>query len=394
MKGLNYESKLTYTYSMSFEQMKRTLEIDGFDCFRLNDDLKIIEYSINNSIAIQLSLLLYLQEINLIRFTIAQQIQLCQHIYSKYLQLKQQNIQHNYLSSERIWLKILNNHQITILPKNLQYSIHFVGFDCPFYEKDNQQNSKTDDELTIKTIIIDILVQLKNKKLKKNKSDDKHIKLKQIFELLLNKGIYISFENFLCNVDDIFSTFRNTNQRLSDIVDKELTKFNSKRAWRVENVVENLKQIIQTHYKKGQCYQFQQILYYTFPKIAKELKTAKFYENQEAVKNINIYDIDQQLTIHDNYFDELINKNIESIMKDFKFEIDMQDIKETIKSELRNEFKILNYFLNQVKYQNKDFNQILAYFNNLKNDIIVKVVRKILIDELRLQILKLIDELI
>ncbi|CAD8149265.1 unnamed protein product [Paramecium octaurelia] len=393
MKGLNYQSKLTYTYSMPYEQMKKILEMDGFNCFTLNDDLKIIEYSIDHSKAIQLSLLLYLLDIDLIRFTIAQQIQLCLNIYAKHLQFEQQNIQHKYLSSDRIWLKVINNQQITILPRTLHYTVHFVGFDCPFYEKDDYQNSQTIDKQTIINIIRDILEQLKKKKLEKQKSNEKYKLLKDIFEQLLDKGIYQSHEQFQHQVETVFIKYQCKNQRLIDKVDKEVSSY-SKRGMRVKDVVENLHLIISNNYKKGQFYSFQQILYSTFPKMAKELKNAIFYFNQEP-ENIIVNYFDQILfIIDDKYIEELINKNKQIIMKDFKFEIDMQEIKDIIKTELQNEFKILNYFLNQVKYQNKKFDQIIGYFYRLKNDLTVRVVIQILKDELKLLTLKLIDDLI
>ncbi|CAD8102111.1 unnamed protein product [Paramecium primaurelia] len=397
MKGLNYTSKLTYTYSKKFEEMQRILEKDGFDNFKLNDNLKIVEYSIDNSKTIQLSLLLYLQEIQLIRFTIAQQIQLCQIIYLKYNYLQKYNIQHNYLSSDRIWLKVTNNHQITILPQFLQYSIHFVGFDCPFYEIDNYQNSKREDGQTIKDIITKILHQLKIKELKKSKSPEKTKALQIIFTSLLEQGICKSFDNFFEESSKIFKRYNYKNQRLSGLIDKELTIYKSKRARRIDDVIGNIKLIISSYYKEGQSFKFQQILYTIFPIIAKELKNATFYQNQLLPKNQNqIYlELDKQIfSINKQEVDQIINENKESIMKDFKFDIDLQQIKEIINSELPNQLKFLNYFLNNAKFADQHINNILSFINQFKKEIIQKVIISTLKDYLNLQILKLIQELI
>ncbi|CAD8154219.1 unnamed protein product [Paramecium pentaurelia] len=395
MKGLNYKSKLTYTYSKNFEEIQRILEKDGFDNFKLNDNLKIVEYSIDNSKSIQLSLLLYLQEIQLIRFSIAQQIQLCQNIYLKYNYLQKQNIQHNYLSSDRIWLKVTNNNQITILPQFLQYSIHFVGFDCPFYEIDNYQNSKREDGQTIKDIIIKILHQLKYKELKKTKSPEKTIALQIIFTSLLEQGIYKSFDNFFEESSKILKKYNYKNQRLSGVVDKELNIFRSKRARRIDDVIENIQLIILSHYKEGQSFKFQQILYTIFPIIAKELKNATFYQNQLLPKNQIYLEFDKQIFyINNQEVDQIINENKESIMKDFKFEIDLQQIKEIINSELPNQLKFLNYFLNNAKFADQQINNILSFINQFKKEIILKVTISTLRDYLNLQILKLIQELI
>ena len=48
----------------------------------------------------------------------------------------------------------------------------------------------------------------------------------------------------------------------------------------------------------------------------------------------------------------IINENKESIMKDFKFDLDLQSIKNEIVSQLPNQYKTLRYFLNDVKFSN------------------------------------------
>ncbi|CAK79798.1 unnamed protein product (macronuclear) [Paramecium tetraurelia] len=165
MKGLNYKSTQTYSYEKSNEEMKRILEYDGLKNWQLNDDCKIVEYTIDHSMQMTLSLLIYLQEIKFIRLTIAQNIQLCLAILNKYQELQKQNIQHNYLSSDRILINLTDKqHQITIFPEKLVYTIHFLGYDCPFYERDNYKDSKKKDDQSIKEIIINIIQLSKKQK--------------------------------------------------------------------------------------------------------------------------------------------------------------------------------------------------------------------------------------
>ncbi|CAD8066305.1 unnamed protein product [Paramecium sonneborni] len=413
MKGLNYQSTLSYTFSKSNKEIKEILEFDGFKDYKIDEDLKIVEYTINHSNSIQLSLLLYLQQIKFIQLTIAQQIQLCLDIYNKYKQLEQQNIQHNYLSSDRIWLNISNKqHQITILPNILYYTIHFVGYDCPFYERDNYLNSQIKDDQAIKNTIINILQIAKNrmndkkKKLDNISTKDQNMKEKQqqkkekltenqiIFKVLLDEGIYKSFDKFILSSQFIFEKYENINnlkQRLKG-VDKNFAQFNIKRNNRNKDVINNLVQIQQTYNNKQFC-ELSSILFQMFKKIADHFRNATFYEQQMFTEIIIYEHFQNQIEHIDNQIiQKVIDDNKESIMKDFKFELDLQSIQDDINQQLSNKFKTFRYFFNDFKFL-KDQKYIMNQIQKLKEEVIKEVVTQILQDYLQLLILKLEDDL-
>ncbi|CAD8174255.1 unnamed protein product [Paramecium octaurelia] len=372
MKGLNYSSILTYSYEKSQEDMKRILEFDGLTNWQQNDDCKIVEYKIDHSMQITLSLLLYLQESKFIRLTIAQNIQLCLDILQKYQELKKQNIQHNYLSSDRILINLTDiKHQITIMPERLLYTIHFVGYDCPFYEKENYKNSKKNDDQSIKEIIISITQLIRNKELKSKEKgkqlitdqrkreqkekefNQKYPDLVNIFKTLMDEGIFKSFDKFIEASQIIFEKYNNLNNKNQRLVgvDKSFTMLKSKRGRRIDNVKENLEWIQKQYYKDGQFYEFQQILQLTFPLIAKELKESRIYSDQKAPKNDKYINLKEDLSNNkEEFINQIINENKDEIMKDFKFELDLKLIKDDINSQLDNQLKILNYFLNDVKF--------------------------------------------
>ncbi|CAD8124786.1 unnamed protein product [Paramecium sonneborni] len=428
MKGLNFESTLTYTYSKSQEQMKNILEQDGFQKLKQNDDLKVVEYTIDHSRQIKLSQLLYLQEIRYIQLNIAQNIQLCLDIIMKYQKLKDQNIQHNYLSSDRIILNLTDQQsQITILPQNLNYTIHFVGYDCPFYESKNYINSSKNDDQSIKEIIINILQIKKNERMtKKNKNQNwnidtdqvknnkiilpdinkeeqkkkfnqKYSELAQIIESLLAEGIFKSIEEFVQKSKLIFEKYNNQNnknQRLTG-VDKCFTKKNFKRSNRLDDVIKNLKQIQQLYYKQEESSEFLKILQLSFPLITKELITATFYQNQYP-HNINFFlNLKQEFNINNEMIDKMINENKEEIMKDFKFELDIEIIKDDVNLQLiDNKFKILNYFLNSTKFSMQNDQHIKIQIDIIKKEIIKEATIQSLKNYLELKILQLIEDLI
>ncbi|CAD8174259.1 unnamed protein product [Paramecium octaurelia] len=420
MKGLKYSSTLTYSYEKSQEEMKRILEFDGLTNWQQNDDCKIVEYKVDHSMQITLSLLLYLQEIKLVRLTIAQNIQLCLDILQKYQELKKQNIQHNYLSSDRILINLTDiKHQITIMPERLLYTIHFVGYDCPFYEKQNYKNSKKNDDQSIKEIIISLLQACKKEKLsdkekqkefitdqkkreqKEKDFNQKYPDLVNIFKALMDEGIFKSFKKFIEAsqiIFEIYNNLNNKNQRLVG-VDNSLTMFNSKRGRRIDNVKENLEQIQKQYYKDGQFYEFQQILQLTFPLIAKVLKKSTLYSEQKAPKNDKYINLKEDLSKNkEDIINQIINENKDEIMKDFKFELDLKLIKDDINSQVDNQLKILNYFLNDVKFsqkqQSNSQNIILQQIDILKTEIIKEVTIQAMKNYVELQILQLISDLI
>ncbi|CAD8073089.1 unnamed protein product [Paramecium primaurelia] len=421
MKGLNYISTQTYSYQKSNEEMRRILECDGFKNFKLYEDQKIIEYTIDNSMQINLSLLLYLQDIKFIKLSIAQNIQLCLDILMKYKQLKELNIQHNYLNSDRIILNITDKQsQITILPEKINYTIHFLGYDCPFYERLDYINTFKNDDQSIKEIIINILQFIKREKLivkekqmtmgnqqiitdqkkkeeKQKKFNEKYKDLQLIFKALLDEGIFKSFDKFIEASNLIFEKYNNQNNKNQRLfgVDKSLPVITFKRARRMDYVNENLIKIQQCNYKEGYSYEFQQILQLAFPLIAKELTTSYIYQYQYPTINDDYINLKQQLQFDNQMIEQMINENKEEIMKDFKFDLDFKLIKQDICQQLSdNKQQILNYFLNDVKFSIKKNKDIQIQIDTLKQHMVKEVTIQSLQNYLELQILQLNQDLL
>ncbi|CAD8073085.1 unnamed protein product [Paramecium primaurelia] len=425
MKGLNYLSTQTYSYQKSNEEMRRILECDGFQNFKLNEYQKIIEYTIDNSMQIKLSLLLYLQEIEFVRLSIAQNIQLCLGILMKYKLLKELNIQHNYLNSDRIILNITDKQsQITILPQKLNYTIHFLGYDCPFYERPDYINTFKNDDQSIKEIIINILQFIKRIKLivkekqmtmgdkkadqqritdqkkreeKQKDFNEKYKDLQLIFKGLLDEGIFKSFDKFIEASNLIFEKYNNQNNKNQRLfgVDKSFTVINSYRLRRIDYVNENLIKIQECNYKQGYSYEFQQILQLAFPLIAKELTTSYIYQYQYPTINDDYINLKQQLNFDNKMIEQMINENKEEIMKDFKFDLDYELIKEDICQQLKdNKQQILNYFLNDVKFSISKNRDIQIQIDTLKQHMVKEVTIQSLQNYLELQILQLNQDLL
>ncbi|CAD8144080.1 unnamed protein product [Paramecium pentaurelia] len=88
--------------------------------------------------------------------TLGQILRLCENLLNKVIDLQQYKLDHYYLISNRIWLKLTqNNKLLTIAHEDIEYQIVFTGFQCPIFE--NQQNKQS-----ASTSIIQIMIQIIN----------------------------------------------------------------------------------------------------------------------------------------------------------------------------------------------------------------------------------------
>ncbi|CAD8174256.1 unnamed protein product [Paramecium octaurelia] len=411
MKDFKYNSYLTYTFNLSIKEMKRILELERFQAWEINQKQKIVKYTINNSVSIKLSYLLLFIEADFLRFSLAQMIQLGIDIYNKYKQLENNKIQHKYLSSDRIYLQFENESQaLSILPKELRYSIHFTGYDCPFYELENYDSVQKSDEQSVKEIITHIIQIAKNKFKEKQKKilqqQNGTEKLQQrlqtlqaeeeIYQKIYNEGICISLEQFILKSDDIFTQFGNSNNQRQLLVDVDL-RFDDKIFWRKfrsKKVSQNFVNIIQSTQSSLKWIRVEQLLIETIPLIMKEVKKSYFYSDQNQVQNrqfINIQLIIGCMNMED------INNSIDLLLKKaqekYKFDLDKQFIfKKTITS-LPDRLSMLNYFYNNVNFQIEINEKLIKLINNLKQKLLNKIVEENVKEQIELHIIQMLEEI-
>ncbi|CAD8173873.1 unnamed protein product [Paramecium pentaurelia] len=419
MKDFNYNSYLTYTFNRSIDEMNKILEIDRFQNYQINKDQKIIKYTINNSNSIKLSYLLrfivkfsIFQELEYLKFSLAQMIQLGIDIYKKYINLKDLQIEHNYLSLDRIYLTVQNeSYAFSILPKQLQYSIHFTGYDCPFYELENYESFKKNDEQSVIEIITHIIQTAKKQFRQKQQkiqlkysdgSEKSSQKLQRlqieegIYQKIYNDGICRSLDQFIQNSNHVFQQFGNQNnqQQLLENID---LRFDEKIFWRnlrSKKVTENIIKLIQTSYSNLKWFKFEYLLLETIPLIVKELKQSYIYkfQNQAQITNfINLQFVIGCLNQED--INNLIDQSFQIAKIKYKFDMDRQIILQKTISQVHNRSELLNYFFNNVKFQIKSNEQLVKQIESQKLKILKQIVEENVKQQIELNFIKMLEEI-
>ncbi|CAK79799.1 unnamed protein product (macronuclear) [Paramecium tetraurelia] len=408
MKDFKYESYLTYTYNRPIKEMKRILELENFQTWDFNQQQKIVKYTINNSISIKLSYLLLFIEADFLRFSLAQIIQLGINIYNKYKQLENNQIQHKYLSSDRIYLQFENESQaMSILPQELRYSIHFTGYDCPFYELENQDSVQKSDEQSVKEIITHILQVAKNKfkekykkMLQKQNGTERFQQILQaeeeIYQKIYNEGICISLEQFINKSNDIFTLFDNSNNQRQLLIGIDL-RFDEKIFWRKfrsKQVSQNIVNIVQSTYSSLKWIRVEQLLIETIPLIMREVKESYIYSDQIQAQNRQFINLQLIIGCMDM---EDINIQIDKLLKKaqitYKFDIDKQIIFQKTISSLPDRLNILNYFYNNINFQIENNQKLIKLIDNLKQKLLNQIVEENIKEQIDLNIIQLLEEM-
>ncbi|CAD8065291.1 unnamed protein product [Paramecium primaurelia] len=390
MEGFKFQSYLTYTYKNSQDQMKDILQKDGYLDYKIIPEFNLIRYKINNERVIRLDNLLFLFKTYYLKITIAQLIQLCLQIVKKYQNLQQNSIKHNYLELNRILLKLDEKCQsMSILPQLLYYTIHFTGYDCPFYEKQDYQYNQIVDEDAIKSIILQILNCTYQNEIEEEKMLDNIKKLKN--------QIKISLDSFIQSVQTIFIEYSNRDNEYQILqkIDTQFNDKNYKRNSRKTNVQKNLSNLQNMYYNNDKnWFLYEQYLYQTIPLITHEFRKAYIYQEQKLQKDIKIFDFRQLLDEYDEKLIlDLINQNIAHISESCKFEWDINIIYNDIKLILSEELQKLQYFKNDINFFKKEKN-FIDQLNQFKQSIQKKVTYEAFETCLYLKYFQLIEELI
>ncbi|CAD8088126.1 unnamed protein product [Paramecium sonneborni] len=395
MKGFDYTSNLIYSYKNSLNEMKQILEFDGYNDFEIKEELNLIKYTINNQRVIKLNYLLYLFEIKYVRITVAQLIQLCKEIVQKYYQMQQNSIQHNYLHLNRVLLKLDSNQEsLSILPIKLNYKVHFTGYDCPFYEREDFQNYQINDADAIKSIVLEIINFIEKYSMRKTRNDQK---FQQIIESL-KSSIRESFDSFIQIINEIFQQYSNQNNEKQKLVniDQQFEHLNFKRNKFQHSVQLNLQEL-QNKFLTNNNYHFYELnLYITLPLMTKEFrKSITIYLPQQPPQDLLFISIRNQLECcEENLIKSLINEQIDIFNKSYKFEWDINAIIKEIKKILLLKYQILEYFYNDYQILiNNDVDIIINQISFLKKNIAQDAINNFIYDyQLSLNLLQLIDD--
>ncbi|CAD8157945.1 unnamed protein product [Paramecium octaurelia] len=149
MQGILYEIIEYFQYENK-DQLKCELGLNRIGHIDWIPNEKWIKYTINLKNCIRLRDLMFWIQKGLVLMSIEQILKLCRSLLIKVDELKQNKLNHFYLTSDRIWLKLNQNSKLLTISQNeIQYDIVFTGFQCPIFESDSQQQDASISILNI-----------------------------------------------------------------------------------------------------------------------------------------------------------------------------------------------------------------------------------------------------
>ncbi|CAK79427.1 unnamed protein product (macronuclear) [Paramecium tetraurelia] len=396
MIGFKYQSYLTYSYTKSYDEMCLILNEDGFKDVEIIKSENIIKYTINNERVIRLDNLLYLFKIKYLRLTIAQLIQLCLEIVKKYQKLQSNSIEHNYLDLNRVLLSLHTKSEgLFIIPSTFTYDIHFTGYDCPFYERENYEDYTIQDSEAIKSIVNKIIDYTESYSMKQARNDQTFPSITELLRMTLNS----SFNSFIHIIEEHFisSAYINNQQQALTNLDKQFMHLNYKRNMFKGFVQSNLEILIKRYYSINNWYIYEYYLYQTLPKITKEFrKSTLLFISQSPEKEIQYTPYENEFDNLDNDFiDQIITQQIESFNQ-FKLDLNKSDIRQTAIVALQQQMKFLQqYFRNDANFMNaNNINNNIKHLTLLKQRLTERVVQEVFSNQFQLQNLQWINEII
>ncbi|CAD8066301.1 unnamed protein product [Paramecium sonneborni] len=405
MKGFNYKSCLTYPFNRPISEMKSIIEKDSFQISEINEELKIVTYTIDNSKSIKLSYLLQFIEVKFLKLSLAQFIQLGIDIYNKYKYLVQNQIQHKYLSSDRVYLTVQNEQSaFSILPGLLKYSINFTGYDCPFYELENYEFYQKSDGQSIKEIITNIIqiaikqFNLRNNAINEQPQNDRcNIQNKEvIYQKIYIDGICRSLDSFYINANEIFEKFNNyeNQQQLLNGIDLQFDKNVFWRNKRLQKVNENIQTLIQKNYQIHKWYKTEYLLLQTLPLIIKEVKESYFYQQQILDQYKNFKNLQFIIgCVSDQDCNSIIDRYLQKAKEKYKFHIDKSIIYQNTISQIHIKFKCLNYFYNNIQFQTLQDQKILNQIESIKKKLLEQIVEEKMKEQIESNIIRILEEM-
>ncbi|CAD8126628.1 unnamed protein product [Paramecium sonneborni] len=398
MLNFPYACEDVYSFENQ-EELIKAIDFDQIGQIYVDQDNKSITYKMDRSKSLRLSDLIFWIESDFVRIHLGQLLHLISNLLQKVQFLESKGIEHNYLDLNRIWLQIKQNSQYPcLIYQFLYYSLHFIGYQCPFYEKQNSQYMLK-ASLRINEIIQIIINKCFNQIRLKSKNTQKR---NEIFKEILQPIIDLCKSNSTSNQIIAFIQEKLKKYNYQDDMKNKLVQsliiddnsndyIQSQRHSIIENVNKDLKQIIEL---VGNMDRLQLNIYYKHLKSYQKIKFEYQSQAQELYRLLQKRELQLKYKIN-----ELVQISMKSSLqeyeKQFKFEITENEI-QLIEQEIFDQIIKSKY----VKYFNNTF---WLYFNNeeFKNQIYAAISKSLIAsiqDKLKIffmyKILQLIDDLI
>ncbi|CAD8152367.1 unnamed protein product [Paramecium pentaurelia] len=396
MLGMQYHSYQYYSY-IDIQKLKKILEWDKIDNVTLYEDEKTIKYKIDRSKHIRLSDLIELIEIGFIRFHLGQLLLFFQNLLMKVKLMEDQNLEHNYLREDRIWLNLQEQTQLSITYQKIKYSISFTGYQCQFYE--NLEEQVVADQQKILQIISLIIKRLKKNNIFLNKHGKSNNQIiDYIYEPILQSCQKGQIGDTINQLNILLTTYSyNSNDQTVSFDDRLIDEFMySKRKHQKNKIEMQLQQLIA---KLDQIPLVTEL--FMFEKIKeirlnlKNWESLQFNDNDEILKyhqmlqtynkNKNQF-LQPAIALITGMLDDIVKNKIDIIFKESMQQAEKEQIINTIIG-----FKLLNYFENT----NDIFLTIEPqFYMKLIIDLAYKYIEDYIDDYIKSEILILVYDLI
>ncbi|CAD8045487.1 unnamed protein product [Paramecium sonneborni] len=354
MFGINYDVVEYYQYENK-TQLEKELELNKVGRYEFMPDEKWIKYTINQERCIRLSDLIYYIEEKLIYMSIGQILKLCEKLLQKVIDLNENQIDHKYLISYRIWLILEKDSEfLTICNQNLKYSISFTGFQCPIYETGEEQQVSSNSILKI----VDKIITVQKGSMQEMKGQKYWYNL--IFQPILQKDQINSKIEIISNNTSIYRQ-----DKYYDKYQKDIKLLLDQRKQMMQNTKNVFNQTTSNCENQQNAFVLSYQIYGSIPILVQNINSKNF-------KDFENFDYNKQLKDLEEYWKKkidavfkvetlkLINEEFVQINQFLKFEISEQEeliMVDEIKKEMTKTYVyITNYF----------FNTIWIWLNNIQ----------------------------
>ncbi|CAD8125181.1 unnamed protein product [Paramecium sonneborni] len=358
MLNLFYGCDEVYSFENK-EEISKTLDFDQFGQMKLDFINKCITYKIDRRKFIRLRDLIFWIESGFVMIHLGQLLQLIINLLRKVQIMESKEIEHNYLNTHRIWLQLTQNSQYpNLIYQFLYYTIHFTGYQCPFYENQIKPSMKASHQ--INKIIIFIINRCYNSiHLKWTNLQKRNEIFEEILQPIINlcKSNSTSFE-IITFIKEILMKYNYQDDQKNKMVqslqidDNYNDYFGSDRQELIPKINKDLTSMIEFGSQYGQIV-LEFLLQNYIPIITQHLSSIskiKFDYMMKCQEQHNILQkreckLKQQINQLVQY---QIKDNLQEYEKNYKFEITQQEMKQLEKDIIDQVFqsKFVQYFNN------------------------------------------------
>ncbi|CAD8183459.1 unnamed protein product [Paramecium pentaurelia] len=343
MKGIDYDIIEYFQYENK-QQLNKELSLNQIGRIEYIPNERWIKQTINLKNCIRLRDLMLWIEKGLVLISLGQILRLCQNLLNKVIELQQNQLDHCYLTSNRIWLKLTQNSKLlTIAHVDIEYQIVFTGFQCPIFE--NQSNKQS-----ASTSIIQIMIQI-IKVFETNFHQFRYIQYlnQQIFHILYQQKDLYQAQNCIRQLYQIYKSHKNYNDYCTEF--QEINEYRKQMEYGISKLFSTILHCFNCHegfFKEDMILGLisiigESIKQNTLKKL-EEIDYQKMCENQEIFWNNKIKSLltDNTLIIIRNQFQQ-----IEEITRLEISQENEQMMIDQINREITKSY-ILKYFFNSI----------------------------------------------